>query len=312
MSNELCESFRKLLKIDKHKSVIYISDIQNALNVVIEILQKHSSLPLKYAIQSSINHINDTNKIIYDIDQDGGINIDMISFSPSDIDCLIVSNFLGHVVDIEKYHIWANHHFKYLIIDNRLTPYSFYNRKNSCNYGNISIISFPHHSDGFIIIDNNIILDDDFSQYPYTDTILYETLLDINTQLNFEYFWKQIELYKLPVHKYPCYSDTNNNDTNNNDTNNNDTNNNGSETETDIIDVFNFKSYIVFFSEIPDSISRSFIQNNIAIEKYYKPTIPNRIDILFYNHIICLPCIGVDKNTIDLYIEILKDFRYLY
>lgn len=283
-TNELVHELKHLLKIHDNKSIIYIPDIQNALNLVIDILQSHSNSDtlLKYGVQSSItNHTTAANatKINYDIDKDGGLNIDLISMP--DIDCLIVSNFLGHIVDIEKYETWANYCFKYLIFDNRLTPYTFYNNKNSCNYGNVSIINFPFHNDGYIIIDKCIVDNDDLNLYPYTDMFLYKTILDNNNYTEYNYFWQQVELYNIPILKYPCFSDTDNH---------------------------KYVSYIVFFSSISDILFESFIENNIHVEKYYKSSQHNNIDTFFYNNIICLPCFGINLLTIQLYIGILMEY----
>lgn len=287
-TNELVYELKQLLKIHDDKSIIYIPNIQNALNIVFDLLQSHSqsTFQLKYGIQSSItNESHLLNKINYDIDKDGGINIDLIL--PSDINGIVISNFLGHVVDIEKYEFWTTHYFKYLIIDNRLTPYTFYNNKNVCNYGNVSIISFPFHSDGFIIIDKTIVFNDDITIYPYTDTILYESILNNNNDKEHQYFWEQVELYNIPIYQYPCYSDFNNN---------------------------KFVTYIVFFTNIlftniNEILFNSYRENNIQVEKYYKPmsTNPNVIDTLFYDNIICLPCFGINQMTIQLYIDILRN-----
>jgi hypothetical protein len=295
-SDKLCLSLKDLLKIHSNKSIIYISDIRNALNIVMDILESHSQSQLKYATQSSTNTNTNSisSKLYYDIDIDGGINLDFISIQ--DVDCLIVSNFLGHIVDIEKYEVWTNHFFKYLIFDNRFTPYTFYNNINSCNYGNVSIINFPTHNDGFIVVDKNIVINDDLSLYPYTFTndidyeheygciFLYKIILDTNNYIEYSYFWEQIQIYNIPITKFPCFSDNTCN---------------------------NYVTYIVFFSDISDILYESFINKNISVEKYYKPVeLTNNIDTFFYNNILCLPCMGINKTIIDFYIDILKEHVY--
>jgi dTDP-4-amino-4,6-dideoxygalactose transaminase len=159
------KEIHKLLKIDTNKSVICVSNGTMALWAAIGGIELHHSRNLQFCTQSftfpaSAQGYLD-NVIIIDNDE-GGIDLSKIPEKDGVPLCdgIIVTNVFGNLVNIDKYEKWSRDYNKFLIFDNAATSFSFYNGKNSCNYGNASIVSFHHTKPigfgegGCIIIDS--------------------------------------------------------------------------------------------------------------------------------------------------------------
>lgn len=140
------KKIHEILKIDDTKSVVCMSNGTVALWAAVAAIEYYENRDLRICTQSftfpaSAQGYLD-NVIIIDNDEEGGLDLSDVKVSTCD--GIIVTNVFGNVVDISKYEKWSNHHGKFLIFDNAATPYTFYNGKNSCNYGNASTISFHH------------------------------------------------------------------------------------------------------------------------------------------------------------------------
>lgn len=141
------ESFiKENFKIDDSKAVIVTSNGTTALHALIGGINMHTGRELQFATQSftfpSSNQGPLKNSVIVDIDNEGGPSLEHLCYDHSD--GLIVTNIHGNVVNIDKYVDYCKEKNILLIFDNAATGMTFYKGKNSCNYGNASIISFHH------------------------------------------------------------------------------------------------------------------------------------------------------------------------
>ena len=136
----------ELLQINETKSVVCVSNGTVALWAAVAAIELYNNKDLQFYTQSftfpasAQGYLDDV--IIVDIDNGGGIDLNLIDTSKCD--GIIVTNVFGNVVDISKYEKWAKENNKYLIFDNAATSNTFYKGKNSCNYGNASTLSFHH------------------------------------------------------------------------------------------------------------------------------------------------------------------------
>jgi acetyltransferase EpsM len=157
---------REYLKVTDDKAVIVVSSGAGALTAVGSVFNHIANRKLKYATQSYTfpcsAQTSMSNCQIVDIDEYGGPDINQID---DDVDVLIVTNILGNIVDVNKYEKWARENNKLLIFDNAATSYTFYQNKNSINYGNASVVSLHHTKPigfgegGIIIIDKQYLND---------------------------------------------------------------------------------------------------------------------------------------------------------
>lgn len=154
---------RKMLKIDESKSVIAVVNGATALNVIIHAFERKDVKPLRTLTQDftfpSAAQGSAEGSLVCDLNSD--FNIDLVDFEYAyAVDIIIVTNIFGHLQDINFLVEFAKQHNKYLVFDNAATPYSFYEGKNSCNFGNASFVSLHHTKPlgfgegGLVIIDS--------------------------------------------------------------------------------------------------------------------------------------------------------------
>lgn len=154
---------RKMLKIDESKSVIAVVNGATALNVIIHAFERKDVKPLRTLTQDftfpSAAQGSAEGSLVCDLNSD--FNIDLVDFEYAyAVDIIIVTNVFGHLQEINFLVEFAKQHNKYLIFDNAATPYSFYEGKNSCNFGNASFVSLHHTKPlgfgegGLVIIDS--------------------------------------------------------------------------------------------------------------------------------------------------------------
>lgn len=312
----LQEKIKTMLQIDKNMEVIMTCNGSCALNALVSLYNKIYQKHLKFAIQSftfpSSNQGALCDSIVVDIDNNMELSLIKLEKIKDEYDGMIVTNCFGTCVDIQKYVDFAKQYNKILLFDNAGSPYTFYNGKNICDYGNGSIISFHHTKPlgfgegGAIIINSkykeqvekiisfgygnitNILKQYDIysSNYKmseisaiYLDQWLKKNNFDRikNTHIElYKYFKKKIENIKN-ITLFKSYSDNNS-----------------------IMSTIP----IIFNNEVNIQI---FIENNIEAKKYYYPLngeCPNSQYI--YDHIICLPLnFTLTFEDIDKYIKII-------
>jgi dTDP-4-amino-4,6-dideoxygalactose transaminase len=138
------ETLRTILHIEDSKAVVCTSSGTSALYAIWAALCLKDGKSLKFATQSfgfpSSAQVHRGVKII-DIDESGGLDLSAV---PESVDGLIVTNVFGNVVEISKYTSFCSERSKYLVFDNAATPLTFYHGKNSCNFGDASVISLHH------------------------------------------------------------------------------------------------------------------------------------------------------------------------
>lgn len=303
---------RNKLQIDDSKAIIAVTNGSIALQVIAASIQYYHKTNINWATQSftfppSAQGTLKNTKIV-DIDKDGGLNLEEIN---DNIQGIIVTNIFGNVVDIQKYVIWAKTNNKFLIFDNAATPFTFYNNKSCCNYGNASTISFHHTKPlgfgegGVIIIDkkyeNNIRclinfgikLTDNYwvpegNNYKMSDIsavyiIQYFNNFDeIVKKHNFlyNYFKSKLQDNKLNIKLFPSFHDKNK-----------------------ILP----SCLCLLFDNYDDNIRIKLLENNVFCRKYYHPLKQTKNSVELFNKILCLPC-NIDMTTehIDYIIKLLK------
>lgn len=155
------EKIKKILIIDDDKDIIAVTNGTVAIWVAINSIEFYLNKKLRWATQSftfpasAQGMLKDI--LICDIDNEGGL--ELTDNLKEEVDGIIVTNVFGNLVNINKYLDWANTYNKYIVFDNAATSYSFYNGKNSLNYGNASTLSLHHTKPigfgegGIVIID---------------------------------------------------------------------------------------------------------------------------------------------------------------
>ncbi len=233
---------------------------------------------------------------IVDIDNDGGLDLELV---PSDSNGIIVTNIFGNVVDIDKYIDWAKTNNKYLLFDNAATAYTFYKGKNSCNYGNGSIISF-HHTKPFGFGEGGaIIVDKKYEEnvrrlinfgiqnekhLPWQRIGGNYKISDISAIYILQYLEKyfdkivehHIKMYNIYCDKYAMYP------------------NFGDKNKT-VLSCFCLLDHDKYTINYIDCM----VKNGITCRKYYNPLIPTKIATSLYNAILCYP-LNLDINSICL------------
>ena len=304
---------REKLQIDNSKAVIVVSNGSVALHSLASSIEYYHNKKINWATQSftfppsAQGTLKDVK--IVDIDKDGGLNLEELDNS---INGIIVTNIFGNVVDIKKYEKWASDNNKFLIFDNAATPYTFYNGKSCCNYGNGCTISFHHTKPlgfgegGAIIVDkkyeNNIRCLNNFgikltdkywvnegNNYKMSDisaVYIIQYLDNFNKIIEkhlvlYDYFKKQIIEKKLPLKLFPSFHD-----------------------DKKIMP----SCFCLLFDESEKSykIEKKLLEYNIFCRKYYNPLKNTKNTLEIYNKILCLPCnVDMDVNDIDYIINII-------
>jgi len=242
---------------------------------------------------------------IIDIDKEGGLDLNLV---PQNIECIIVTNCFGHLVNIDKYVEWSQSRGILLIFDNAATPSTYWHGENSLNYGNGAIVSFHHTKPigfgegGIIIVDSE--LEDTVRaciNYGYNKKkrdILYNKhgsnfkMSDITAAfiLSFNESFVKIkskheELYLQFINKIK-----------------------------DIDGVKLFPSYakVPFSNCLPVLFNKpvqieQFTENGICAHKYYKPLANTPTATSFYERVVCLPLhIDINDTVLDYYISIIR------
>ena len=136
---------KKILFIDDSKSIIVTNNGSSALQTLALGIQKYENNFNEWTTQSftfvSAHQGSLNNSYIVDIDDNNFLNLDLVDENTIGI---LVTNIFGNICEISKYEKWAKDNNKLLIFDNAATPFTFYNNKNSINFGVGSIISFHH------------------------------------------------------------------------------------------------------------------------------------------------------------------------
>jgi dTDP-4-amino-4,6-dideoxygalactose transaminase len=287
-------------KINDSKSVICVCNgtcglyaIVGALSLFYE--KEHQWVTQSFTFPSSAQGML-KNTYIVDIDQNGGLDIDLI---PHDVDGIIVTNVFGNVVDIDKYLSWCTLNNKFLVFDNAATAYSFYKGQNSCNYGVASMISLHHTKPfgfgegGAVIIDKKYeqcvrrIINfgiDNIDKLPWNKLGGNYKMSEINAifilqylNQNFDKIIKHhIELYKqaktMNYKMYPNFSDEN-------------------------------KCVVACLCFIHEKFTQNYVDNlinkKIHCRKYYNPLIDTPNANKIYHNILCYPC-NLDITSILL------------
>jgi dTDP-4-amino-4,6-dideoxygalactose transaminase len=315
--SKLERTLRDLLQIDSSKSIVCVANGTVALwaaAVAIEMQAHHSHL--RYATQSFTFPASAQGPLskasILDIDSDCGPDLSFLQCYPDTIDCLIVTNVFGNVVNIAKYEEWAKLYSKYIIYDNAATPFTSFNGRNSCNYGTAATLSFHHTKPigfgegGAIIIDsiyektlrriinfgidNSVVKPLNWSRkggnYKMSDiqaAYILQYILKIpnikqHHQELYSYFADCMDSVK-GIRLFPNWSDE-----------------------------IPFVSCLCILSDKSDSIIQDLLKENIFCRKYYNPLslTPNAIEM--YSKIVCISLtVDMDKEDINTIVSILQN-----
>jgi len=299
------ERIRRLLKISDTKSVVCVSNATHGLWAVVASFELFYNKEIQCATQSltfpasAQGYLKST--YIIDIDKDGGIDLTQI---PENVECIIVTNIFGTVVDIQKYIDWSSKNNKLLIFDNAATPYSFYNGQNVCNYGNSSVISFHHTKPigfgegGCVIIDKqyeeairkiiNFGFDENRKWNKFGSNYKMSDISAVYILQHLEGFVDMVKRHAdlreyfishLPDHikMYPNFAD------------------------------HTFHSCFCILTETAEVYHQILLENNVMARKYYEPLISTPNADTMFSKILCIPCtIDMTYSDIDNIINILK------
>src|SRR5437868_6485129 len=133
----------KILEISDDKEVIVTNNGTSALHALASGINHYHNKSLTYAtqaftfpssVQGPLCH-----SVIVDLNNDD-FPLDLNNVCPLEIDGIIITNYSGNLVNINKYEQYCKLHNKILLFDNAATAFSTYNNINACNYGNGSIV----------------------------------------------------------------------------------------------------------------------------------------------------------------------------
>ena len=334
----LLEKIIKLkLQIADDKDIIVVNNGTSALHSMILAIEFKLKRKLKWATQSFTfppsNQGPLSNSLIVDIDNEGGIDLNKIT---GEIDGIIITNVFGNIVNISKYEKWCKDNNKILVFDNAATPFTFFNKKSSCNYGLGSIISFHHTKSigfgegGAIIIDkeygaivrginnfgmgltenyylpqgNNFKMSDVSAAYiiQYLDN--FDKIVEKH-KLLYKYIKIKITEFNILTRKKlkaKAYFNTKNGKT-------------ILDNRIDLIKLFpSFHDedkilpncICLLIEKNSQNIIDTLLENNIFSRKYYHPLKNTEIANDIYSKIVCFPCnIDMSLETIDNILKII-------
>ena len=303
------DKLKNILKIDDTKSVILTNSGTGALHALADGIQLCNKQKYKWTTQSFTFPPSAQgpfkNAHIIDIDNGGGLDISKI---PKETTGIIVTNIFGNIVDIEKYITYCNKNNIILLFDNAATSYTFYNGKNSINYGDGSIISFHHTKPlgfgegGAIIVDkkyeesircimnfginngksyflrvgNNYKISDISAAYilQYLDN--FDKIVKKHIKL-YNYMKKKLKNIE-GIELYPNFS-----------------------SETPFLSCF-----CLLFDNYDDKIRLRLLDNNIFCRKYYNPLNKTATTMEIFKKILCVPCTkDMTEKDIDKIINLI-------
>lgn len=287
------ENFIRInFKIDNSKTIICMCNATVAIWALCNSIEMKVNKKLKWVTQSftfpssAQGLLQDT--IILDIDEEGGLDLNEVEKIKDKIDGIIVTNIFGNVVNINKYEKWCNKNNKYLVFDNAATGYTFYQGKNSCNYGNGSIISF-HHTKPFGFGEGGcVIIDREYEEETrrlinfgiHNEKNLSWSTLGGNYKMSeitaiyilqylesnfFKIVKHHIEMYQKYINKYEMYPNFGDKD----------------KTVLSCFCLLNKKYTKEYINDL--------IKKGVMCRKYYNPLIETKNSCLFYNKILCYP-----------------------
>ena len=303
LENFIKDKFR----IDNNKSVIVVTNGSVALHSITKGIEYYEKKELQWATQSFTfppsAQGNLSNVKIIDIDNKGGLDLDKLD---SSIHGIIVTNIFGNLVNIEKYESYCKKHNIFLLFDNAATCYSFYNGKNSLNYGNGCTISFHHTKPfgfgegGAIIVDKkyeeNIRKLNNFgiglTENYYVREGNNNKMSEISAVYILQYLRNNFE--RIIQHHNTLYNYFKELVIKNN-----------------VSDYILFPNYFehgviscicILYKNIEKSykVLKKLQNNNIEARKYYIPLNHDKRSNEFYNKIICIPCnLDISLKDID-------------
>ena len=295
--NSLEQFIRNKFEISQDKAVICVTNATVGLWCLCNSIEFTDNTNIKWCTQSftfppsAQGLLKDT--LIIDIDSGGGLDLNLV---PEECKGIIVTNIFGNVVDIDKYEDWAKKNNKYLVFDNAATAYTFYKGRNSCNYGNGSIISFHHTKPfgfgegGAIIIDSKY---EEGARRLINFGISNEKKLKWNniggnykmSEINAIYILQYLEdhfdnivkhhteMYKKYKNKYELYP------------------NFGDEDKTVL------SCFCLLDNKYDNNFINMLIDKGIMCRKYYNPLIETIVSMKMYNKILCYP-LNLDVSEI--------------
>lgn len=312
---KLEQLIREKLQIESDRSVIVTCNGAAALHALAAGLCLSTGKKLTFATQaftfpSAAQGFLDNSQIV-DIDSGGGLDLNLVDSNT--VDGIIVTNVFGMCTDIQKYVDWCDKHSKFLLFDNATGPFTFYHGKNINSYGTGSIISLHHTKPigfaeggaiivekrfesyirkcinfGFEVNDGKVKWSPFGSNYKMSEisaACLYEYIFT-NFDLIIKHNQNLIQLLQdrlkdvEGVELYPNFSD--------------------SEPVVSCIPV-------LFSKPINEKHMYQLELNGICVRKYYTPLKDFEKSASLFERILCFPCnLDVDSNTIELYIDLIK------
>lgn len=137
---------RSMLKIDDSKAVIATSSGASAYQAILLGIFNYSDYSLFVFSQDftfPCNFQGVSSAIPIDIDDDQQITLDNTILNIQNA-IVVITNCFGHVQNLTNITNHTSSYNQLLILDNAACPYSFYQGKNTCNFGVASYVSLHH------------------------------------------------------------------------------------------------------------------------------------------------------------------------
>jgi len=298
---------RLKFKVDNNKSIIVTNNATSAIHLLYNSINYYNknininwatqSFTFPSSIQGPMKNIS-----IYDIDYDGGIDINKLD---KDINGIVITNIFGNITNINKYIDWKNKdpHNRFIIFDNAATLYTLYNGKNSINYGDGCIISF-HHTKPFGFGEGGAIIIDEKYEDIVRKLINFGIGLENNeycSNIGNNYKMSEISAvyiiqyilteYDNIIYKHNLFYNYMSNKLKNNK------------------NINLFKSYhdsiivpscfCLLLEKNSIEFKNKLINNNIVCRKYYYPLKNTPVATTIFNKILCIPC-NIDMTIDDI------------
>ena len=138
----LQQRIKTLFNIDNNKNVLMVCNGTMGLNALVAGLSIFYNKPLKFAVQAftfpcSVQGLL-MNSLIYDIDENGGIDLECLERDNEKFDGILITNCFGCSTNIRLYEEFCNKYDKILLFDNACTSHTEYdgNKTNNCDENN--------------------------------------------------------------------------------------------------------------------------------------------------------------------------------
>lgn len=162
------KQIKEIFKLDDNKELLLVCNGAMGINALIGGYNMFYNKKLKWAVQAftfpcSVQGALEDSSIVFDVDENGGPNINKMLERVNEFDGILVTNCFGTSSNIILYENFCKIHNKILLFDNAASSMTYYGGKNHLNYGNGCMVSLHHTKPigfgegGFIVFDKHML-----------------------------------------------------------------------------------------------------------------------------------------------------------